>query len=171
MVEVGAEDHDFIGNVGVAARDRRQQPARRQRDTLCMDEVARVVALGDPGTTSIRVDVPTITDETITDPVELRRELRRGLVLRDGDGLIVVEVKQARDFARALSHLTDLARTGEGNLLEAAGSDLDRVVKMTVFMADLGDFQRMNGVYAEFFPEAPPARSIRWMLFDSELTT
>ena len=44
-------------------------------------------------------------------------------------------------------------------VLEAAGSDLDRVVKMTVFMADLGDFQRMNGVYAEFFPEAPPARS------------
>jgi 2-iminobutanoate/2-iminopropanoate deaminase len=30
---------------------------------------------------------------------------------------------------------------------------------MTVFMADLGQFQQMNGVYAEFFPEAPPARS------------
>jgi 2-iminobutanoate/2-iminopropanoate deaminase len=44
-------------------------------------------------------------------------------------------------------------------VLEAAGSGLDRVVKMTVFMTDLGDFQRMNGVYAEFFPEAPPARS------------
>jgi len=44
-------------------------------------------------------------------------------------------------------------------ILEAAGTGLDRVVKMTVFMTDLGDFQRMNGVYAEFFPSDPPARS------------
>jgi len=44
-------------------------------------------------------------------------------------------------------------------VLEAAGTGLDRAVKMTVFMTDLGDFKRMNAVYAEFFPEAPPARS------------
>jgi 2-iminobutanoate/2-iminopropanoate deaminase len=44
-------------------------------------------------------------------------------------------------------------------VLEAAGSGLDRVVKMTVFMTDLGDFARMNAVYAEYFPDAPPARS------------
>jgi 2-iminobutanoate/2-iminopropanoate deaminase len=44
-------------------------------------------------------------------------------------------------------------------VLEAAGSGLDRVVKMTVFMTDLGDFKRMNAVYAEYFPTAPPARS------------
>ncbi len=44
-------------------------------------------------------------------------------------------------------------------VLEAAGTSLDRVVKMTVLMTDLGDFKRMNAVYAEFFPDAPPARS------------
>ncbi|MGD8440278.1 MAG: RidA family protein [Holophagae bacterium] len=44
-------------------------------------------------------------------------------------------------------------------VLEAGGSGLDRVVKMTVFMTDLGDFKRMNAVYAEYFPDAPPARS------------
>jgi 2-iminobutanoate/2-iminopropanoate deaminase len=44
-------------------------------------------------------------------------------------------------------------------VLRAAGSSLNRVVKMTVFMTDLGDFQSMNGVYAEFFPVDPPARS------------
>ena len=44
-------------------------------------------------------------------------------------------------------------------VLEAAGTGLDRVVKMTVFMTDLGDFKRMNAVYAEYFPTAPPARS------------
>ena len=44
-------------------------------------------------------------------------------------------------------------------VLRAAGSGLHKVVKMTVFMTDLGDFQAMNGVYAEFFPNDPPARS------------
>ncbi len=44
-------------------------------------------------------------------------------------------------------------------VLEAAGSSLSRVVKTTVFLASLDDFQKMNAVYAEFFPSAPPARS------------
>lgn len=49
--------------------------------------------------------------------------------------------------------------TNLSNVLEAAGSSLSRVVKTTVFLADLNDFQAMNAVYAEFFPEQPPARS------------
>jgi 2-iminobutanoate/2-iminopropanoate deaminase len=44
-------------------------------------------------------------------------------------------------------------------VLEAAGSCLQHVIKTTVFMADMGEFARMNAVYAEFFPESPPARS------------
>lgn len=44
-------------------------------------------------------------------------------------------------------------------VLESAGSGLDRVVKTTVFITDLGAFARMNAVYAEYFPTAPPARS------------
>jgi 2-iminobutanoate/2-iminopropanoate deaminase len=44
-------------------------------------------------------------------------------------------------------------------ILEAAGSGLDRVVKMTVFMTDLGEFAAMNAVYAEHFAGDPPARS------------
>lgn len=44
-------------------------------------------------------------------------------------------------------------------VLEAAGSGLDNVVKTTVFMTNLGDFARMNAVYAEYFPAEPPARS------------
>jgi len=44
-------------------------------------------------------------------------------------------------------------------VLEAGGSGLDRVLKMTVFMTDLGLFAAMNAVYAEYFPENPPARS------------
>ncbi|MEZ5344023.1 MAG: RidA family protein [Pyrinomonadaceae bacterium] len=44
-------------------------------------------------------------------------------------------------------------------VLEAAGSDLDSVVKTTVFLADMGDFSVMNGVYGEYFVENTPARA------------
>jgi 2-iminobutanoate/2-iminopropanoate deaminase len=44
-------------------------------------------------------------------------------------------------------------------VLEAAGSGLNFVVKTTVFLKDMQDFSKMNVVYAEFFPENPPARS------------
>jgi 2-iminobutanoate/2-iminopropanoate deaminase len=45
------------------------------------------------------------------------------------------------------------------NILEASGSSLDRVVKTTVFLADMSEFPNMNAVYAEFFVHEPPARS------------
>jgi 2-iminobutanoate/2-iminopropanoate deaminase len=45
------------------------------------------------------------------------------------------------------------------NILESSGSGLDLVVKTTVFLRDMGEFGRMNAVYAEFFPQMPPARS------------
>ena len=44
-------------------------------------------------------------------------------------------------------------------ILEAAGSGLHRVVKTTVYLADLGDFAAMNEVYAAHVGAAPPARS------------
>ena len=45
------------------------------------------------------------------------------------------------------------------NLLEAAGTSLARVVKTTVFLADMNDFAAMNDAYARFFSAEPPARS------------
>jgi 2-iminobutanoate/2-iminopropanoate deaminase len=44
-------------------------------------------------------------------------------------------------------------------VLKAAGADFSHVVKTTVFLKDIGNFAEMNGIYAEFFPENPPARS------------
>ncbi|MEP7199930.1 MAG: Rid family detoxifying hydrolase [Chloroflexota bacterium] len=44
-------------------------------------------------------------------------------------------------------------------ILTAAGSSLARVVKTTVFMADLAEFAAMNAVYAQSFAQRPPARS------------
>jgi 2-iminobutanoate/2-iminopropanoate deaminase len=44
-------------------------------------------------------------------------------------------------------------------ILEAAGTTLERLVKTTVFLADLGDFAAMNQVYARHVGSSPPARS------------
>ncbi len=44
-------------------------------------------------------------------------------------------------------------------VLEAAGSGLNYVIKTTVFLKDMNDFAAMNAIYAESFPENPPARS------------
>ena len=44
-------------------------------------------------------------------------------------------------------------------VLNAAGLDFCNVIKTTVFMTDLGQFATLNGIYAEYFPENPPARS------------
>ncbi|HTZ07294.1 MAG TPA: Rid family detoxifying hydrolase [Gaiellaceae bacterium] len=45
------------------------------------------------------------------------------------------------------------------NILEAAGTGLDRLVKTTVFLQNLADFQGMNAVYATHVGDTPPARS------------
>jgi 2-iminobutanoate/2-iminopropanoate deaminase len=54
---------------------------------------------------------------------------------------------------------TRQALTNLKHVLEKADSGLKFVVKTTVFLQDMGDFAPMNSVYAEFFPENPPARS------------
>jgi 2-iminobutanoate/2-iminopropanoate deaminase len=54
---------------------------------------------------------------------------------------------------------TDRALRNLAAILEGAGSGLDRVVKTTVFVTDLGEFGAINEVYARFFTDDPPARS------------
>jgi 2-iminobutanoate/2-iminopropanoate deaminase len=44
-------------------------------------------------------------------------------------------------------------------ILEASGASMDRVVKTTVFLADMGEFTAMNEVYGSYFTANPPARS------------
>ena len=58
--------------------------------------------------------------------------------------------------------IEDQTRQAIANLahaLEAAGAGLDRVVKTTVFLSDMGDFAAVNAVYAELFGATKPARS------------
>ncbi|NMB53155.1 MAG: RidA family protein [Leptolinea sp.] len=45
------------------------------------------------------------------------------------------------------------------NVLEAAGTDMAHVIKTTVFLRDMADFQKMNAIYGEYFTDNCPARS------------
>jgi 2-iminobutanoate/2-iminopropanoate deaminase len=54
---------------------------------------------------------------------------------------------------------TDLVLKNLSAVLEAAGASLDRVVKTTVFLADMGDFAGMNEVYSQHFGDHRPARA------------
>jgi 2-iminobutanoate/2-iminopropanoate deaminase len=57
----------------------------------------------------------------------------------------------AKETRQALNNLKEI--------LLAAGSGLDRVVKTTLFIRNMDDFSSINEVYAEFFSKAPPARA------------
>lgn len=46
-----------------------------------------------------------------------------------------------------------------GAVLEAAGSSFAKVVRATIYLADLGDFAKVNEIYGRRFPSAPPARA------------
>ncbi len=56
--------------------------------------------------------------------------------------------------AQARQALTNLK-----TLVEASGSSLNKVVKTTLFLKDMADFQTVNAIYAEYFISEPPARS------------
>ena len=46
-----------------------------------------------------------------------------------------------------------------GGLLRAEGLSFDDIVKTTIFLADINDFQKVNEIYGSYFKQAPPARS------------
>lgn len=68
-----------------------------------------------------------------------------------GESLALIEGGAAAETRQTMENVQAV--------LEAAGASLDDVVKCTVFLADMADYQAVNEVYAEFFPSRPPARS------------
>jgi 2-iminobutanoate/2-iminopropanoate deaminase len=54
---------------------------------------------------------------------------------------------------------TDRVLKNVSGILKAAGSGLEKVVRATVFLKNMGDFAAMNKAYGRFFSSAPPARS------------
>jgi 2-iminobutanoate/2-iminopropanoate deaminase len=74
-------------------------------------------------------------------------------------GQIPIDPKTGEFVAGGIAEQTKQVLTNLAAVLEAAGSGLDRVVKTTVFLADMKEFSGMNEVYATFFSGAPPARA------------
>jgi 2-iminobutanoate/2-iminopropanoate deaminase len=74
-------------------------------------------------------------------------------------GQLALEPGATTLSAGTIQEQTELIFRNLGAILEAAGSGLDRLVKTTVFLADLDDFAGMNEVYAAHVGAAPPARS------------
>jgi 2-iminobutanoate/2-iminopropanoate deaminase len=70
--------------------------------------------------------------------------------IRPGDGELVGE---------GIAEQTEQTLQNVKAVLEAAGSGIDRLVKTTVFLTNLADFQGMNEVYAKHVGDSPPARS------------
>jgi 2-iminobutanoate/2-iminopropanoate deaminase len=80
-----------------------------------------------------------------------------GFVFASGQIPIIPETGEF--VAGGIVEQTEQVIKNLSRVLEAAGSGLDRVVKTTVFLADMEEFVAMNEVYGKYFSEQPPARA------------
>jgi len=80
-----------------------------------------------------------------------------GLVFVSGQ--LALRPDHAEIVGEGIAEQTEQVFANLRAILEEAGSGLDRLVKTTVFLTDLGDFAGMNEVYARHVGETPPARA------------
>jgi 2-iminobutanoate/2-iminopropanoate deaminase len=80
-----------------------------------------------------------------------------GLVFASGQ--IPTDPQTGQFVSGGIQEQTEQALKNLAAVLEAAGSSLDRIVKTTVFLADMNEFSAMNEIYGKFFRENPPARA------------
>jgi len=74
-------------------------------------------------------------------------------------GQIPLDPETGRLIPGGAAAQTEAVLKSVKKILEAAGSGLERVVKVTVYLTDLDLFGEVNEVYARFFPADPPARA------------
>ncbi|MFC2050806.1 RidA family protein [Chloroflexota bacterium] len=74
-------------------------------------------------------------------------------------GILPTDPERKLAITDDIKAATELVLTNIKKALESVGSRLDKVVKTTVFLRDIADFNDMNDVYRTFFLEEPPARS------------
>jgi 2-iminobutanoate/2-iminopropanoate deaminase len=84
--------------------------------------------------------------------------------IRAGDfvfvsGQLALRPDHAEIVGDSIEEQTEQVLANLRAILQAAGSGLDRLIKTTVYLADLGDFAGMNEVYARHVGEVPPARA------------
>ena len=80
-----------------------------------------------------------------------------GLVFTSGQVAIVPATQQV--VAGDIAAQTDRVLKNLSGVLRAAGTSLDKAVRCTVFLKNMGDFAAMNDVYGRYFGQAPPART------------
>ncbi len=80
-----------------------------------------------------------------------------GLVFVSGN--VAINAETGEKIVGDIPAATRLILKNIGMVLTGAGSSVDKVVKTTVFLTDMGKFGEMNGAYGEVFGENPPARS------------
>lgn len=74
-------------------------------------------------------------------------------------GQIPIDPATGEFVSEVVAEQTDQVLKNLSEVLKAAGSNLESVVKTTVFLADMNDFTEMNEVYGRYFSENKPARA------------
>ena len=81
----------------------------------------------------------------------------QGLIFTSGQ--IAIDPATAQIIASNVSAQTDRVLKNLSAILQASGSSLEKVLRCTVFLKNMGDFAAMNEVYGGYFQQEPPARS------------
>ncbi len=81
----------------------------------------------------------------------------QGLIFTSGQ--IAIDPTTQQVVAGDVSAQTDRVLKNLAAILQASGSSLEKVLRCTVFLKNMGDFVAMNEVYGRYFKQAPPARS------------
>src|SRR2546423_7206410 len=74
-------------------------------------------------------------------------------------GQIPLDPKTGQLVSGGIDAQTRRVMENVGGLLKSQGLNYDNIVKTTIFLADINDFQKMNEIYGSYFKQAPPARS------------
>jgi len=74
-------------------------------------------------------------------------------------GMVPIDIQKGLMITDDIGKATELVLSNVKMALEHAGSNLDKVVKTTVFLRDMADFNSMNEIYSKFWSESPPART------------
>ena len=80
-----------------------------------------------------------------------------GLIFTSGQ--VALDPATQQVIAGDVAAQTDRVLKNLSAVLHAAGSSLDKALRCTVFLKNMGDFAAMNEVYVRYFTQAPPARS------------
>ena len=83
--------------------------------------------------------------------------IHNGLIFLSGQGALDPETNQVR--LGSIEEETALAFRNIKTILEEAGSSLEKVLSVKVYLLDLDEYQRFNEAYRAYFPQDPPART------------